>query len=452
MASLGCGSEGTSAAGSIGDRCANDEDCHTGYCLDVGGTRICTEPCRRDRDCPSARNWWCAAPREIATPLCLCRATSRQACGDDLDRDCDGELDPCESSSQETTEEVDSASFPSATIDAGMLPPGLDAGRDAGTATTTGLDAARLDAGGHDAALDASSAIDAARNDASQVIPNVDASANIDASDPIPPDASNGFARLEDSVSVALGGPYESASYEGPASTLYTAATIYHPTTYRGDTKGARRPFAVVALVGEIISEQSDLLWLGPVLASHGFATVVLGVDPPTFADGRAMALEAALAMLKAENERVGSPVYAELDLGRAGLLGYGMGGGAVLQVLGTRGPQIQCGVVWEPVLGGATFTSIVTPTAILALNQDPIADSLNVWGFYASIPITTPKLYVERSGSDHLAPGAGGTASEHEAHAAWTLAFLKLHLESDTRYDALLASTGALVRYDRKP
>jgi hypothetical protein len=85
-----------------------------------------------------------------------------------------------------------------------------------------------------------------------------------------------------------------------------------------------------------------------------------------------------------------------------------------------------------------------------LTLSEDVVAPSADAWNFYQSLPSATPKLFVERPG-DHLAI-VNGTAGEREAHVAWSVAFLKRYLESDARYEALLANPGALVRYHRTP
>jgi hypothetical protein len=455
------------ASGVLGDRCASDDDCRDGYCLDVEGARICTEPCRRDRDCPAARNWWCAAPSEIDTPLCLCHAAPRNACGADLDRDCDGELDPCTGSAEgDPGQAEDPGSGPRA-ADAAQVGvedsasgplsprPTLDAGGgDAGRIDAGSMDAASPEAGAHDAGIDAALKPDAARAedsasaaDATSDAGGSDASVS-DAGGYVPPEASTWFPRLDEAVSVAMYGPYQTASYSGPISSRYGAATIYHPTNHASEPK---RPLALVALMSEFVVPHTRMQWWGPVLASHGFATVVVGAHGEAdLPDQRADALEAGLAALKAEHSRVGSPLRDGLDLSRVGLLGHGMGGGAVALLLDDGASLAQCAVLWEPWRGESPFS--VTPTAIFAIEQDLVAAPEMAWSAYAQIPSTTPKLYVEWRGDNHMAPTDQGTESERAAHVAWTVAFLKLHLESDTRYDPLLSNDAGLVRYDRKP
>ena len=85
----------------FGQRCSRTEDCASSLCVQVdqaGG--VCTKACTTDADCPAASNWRCLQPDDLSHPICACRANSEpEACGSDVDNNCDGHVDVCQTCS-----------------------------------------------------------------------------------------------------------------------------------------------------------------------------------------------------------------------------------------------------------------------------------------------------------------------------------------------------------------
>jgi hypothetical protein len=84
--------------GQLADACDRTEDCASGLCvrLDSSGG-ICSQACDTDFDCPMADNWACLASSLSDVQVCACRKLdSRELCSDDLDNDCNGEVDDCQ--------------------------------------------------------------------------------------------------------------------------------------------------------------------------------------------------------------------------------------------------------------------------------------------------------------------------------------------------------------------
>jgi pimeloyl-ACP methyl ester carboxylesterase len=234
--------------------------------------------------------------------------------------------------------------------------------------------------------------------------------------------------------------------YDGPNSVVIDSSRIYYPTN-------ASPPFAILALSPGFTNVKEDFLWWGPVLASHGFVIAVLSpTSALDFPAERADDLEAGITLLKAENARAGSPLLGKLDPNRAGLLGHSMGGGATLLVAARTGGKYQAVVAWEPWESLQTVR-ISTPTMILAGEFDLVAGASDMaWPFYQGIPSTTKKAYAEFAGLGHNTVNSIGSTAERELHAKWTIAWLKMQLENDTRYDPFVKNGPELARFARSP
>lgn len=257
---------------------------------------------------------------------------------------------------------------------------------------------------------------------------------------------SGGFPRSGDAVSVAATGPYTVEKYEGPSSPVIDSSRIYYPTN-------ASPPFAILALSPGFTNVKEDFLWWGPVLASHGFVVAILSpTSALDFPAERADDLEAGIALLKAENALSTSPLFGKLDMGRAGLLGHSMGGGATLLVAARASSRYQAAVAWEPWESLQT-NRITVPTMILAGELDLVASANDMaWPFYQGIPGTTAKAYAEFAGLGHNTVNNLGSSAERELHARWTIAWMKLHLEKDARYDMFVKNGPELARFARAP
>jgi dienelactone hydrolase len=260
---------------------------------------------------------------------------------------------------------------------------------------------------------------------------------------------SAGFPRSGEAVSVAAVGPYMVDKYDGPADPVFDSSLIYYPLN-------ASPPFAITALSPGFVNVKEDVDWWGPVMASHGFVIIVISpTDALDFPAQRADDLEAAIALLKAENTRSGSPLLGKLEVNRAGLMGHSMGGGGTLLVAARSGSKYQAAVAWEPYANPISLdTSLISaPTMILAGEFDLVAGANDMaWPFYQKIPSTTEKAYAEFAGLGHNTPNNVGDIPDRELHARWTLAWMKMQLEDEARYDMYVKNARELSRFGRLP
>lgn len=198
----------------------------------------------------------------------------------------------------------------------------------------------------------------------------------------------------------------------------------------------AEPPFAAVAVVPGFTAPESSIRSWGPFLASHGIVTLTIGTNSPTDSpDVRARALLDALATLKAENTRAGSPLVGSIDTTRLGVMGWSMGGGGTL-IASNANPDIRAAITmaaWSP---GQRFSADQVPTLLFAGSADNVAGGQSQ-GFFDSIPPSTPKMLYEVEGGSHsVANSPSGGAGEVGRYG---LAWLKVFLESDERFRQFL-------------
>lgn len=233
-------------------------------------------------------------------------------------------------------------------------------------------------------------------------------------------------------VSVEVRGPYEFKTYtDGLSERTYGSSIMYYPVGVEGMIGG-------VAFSPGFTATKEDYTYLGELLASHGFA--VLLTTPTSTSDqppARGVDLQAAVAKLKAENSREGSPLEGKLN-GKVCITGQSMGGGGTLHGATALKNEIACAVPLQPWQPGASFAGITAPTLFIGAERDTIASvSGNTLPHYRSIPDTVEKVLVEVAGADHFYSTNRNTDHSVEAHVM--VAWYKLHLQGDERYRSYL-------------
>jgi dienelactone hydrolase len=242
--------------------------------------------------------------------------------------------------------------------------------------------------------------------------------------------------------SATADGPYTVDSYTSGfrAPMNFAGGTIWHPT-------GADAPFGAIAICPGFLSPESSIAEWGPFLASHGI--VVMTIETTTTGDqvaDRAPALMDALAIIKEENSRSGSPLTGQIDVDRLGLMGWSMGGGATWINISEH-PELKAAVSlcghYATYPGGSTFASSITvPILMLAGSADNgILGGGMSQPIYDLVPETTDKMLFEMAGGDHYVantPGGNGGA-----FGRYGLSWYKVFLEGDERYRQFLTMEG---------
>ncbi|GAA4962169.1 alpha/beta hydrolase [Kineococcus glutinatus] len=209
----------------------------------------------------------------------------------------------------------------------------------------------------------------------------------------------------------------------------FGGGTIYYPTTTTAGTFGA------VVISPGYTARQSSIAWLGPRLASQGF--VVMTIDTLTTSDrpsSRGDQLRAALRYLTTS-----SGVRTRIDATRLAVMGHSMGGGGSLEAA-KDDPSLQAIIPMTPWNLDKTWPEVTTPTLVIGAQNDSVAPvASHSEPFYASLPATTDKAYLELRGASHFAPNTSDTTI-----ASYSISWLKRFVDDDTRYDQFLCPAPA--------
>jgi predicted dienelactone hydrolase len=237
----------------------------------------------------------------------------------------------------------------------------------------------------------------------------------------------------DDEVNVAVEGPHAFDTFtEGAKAPEYAEGLVYYPT----DSDG---PFVVMILSPGLTANNTDYEIWGRVLASHGIVALLMQpTSTSDWNDARAVDLKAALGVVRGALNASG-PLAGKLDTAHVGFMGQSMGGGGTLIAANEVGNDIQAAIPMEPYAPGASFPKITAPTLIIAAELDSVAGvSSNAFAHYNSIPATTKKIYMEGKGADHYY-STDRYEDDFDMNARYAVAFLKLYLEGDTRYETYL-------------
>jgi hypothetical protein len=223
-------------------------------------------------------------------------------------------------------------------------------------------------------------------------------------------------------------GPSKFTTFTVPKGTNFGGATVYVPTD-------ATPPYAYAAFCPPYTATQVAFAAWGPFFASHGIVLATMdSVTTGDFPPQRAQGLEELMGILKTNAMLMG-----KIDVNRAGVIGWSMGGGAVWIASGKH-PEWRSAITlaghnitatgWQQsammskvptmMLNGATDTTILG-----GMNQTPNA--------YMTIPDSTPKLMYIVSDLGHF--DWGTPATESNAAGRYVMAWEKTYLESDDRY-----------------
>ena len=224
----------------------------------------------------------------------------------------------------------------------------------------------------------------------------------------------------------ATTGPFAVAttSVSDAASPGFGAANITYPTS---TTQGT---FGVVAISPGFTASESTVAWLRPRLASQGF--VVISINTNSRYDSPGSRGDQLLAALDYITQR--SAVRTRVDASRAAVIGHSMGGGGTLEAAKDR-PALKATVGLTPYNTDKTWPEVRSASLFIGAEDDTVAPvDRHAISFYASVPSSTPKAYLELGGASHYAP-----ISPNALIAANTISWLKTYVDSDPRYRQFL-------------
>lgn len=236
--------------------------------------------------------------------------------------------------------------------------------------------------------------------------------------------------------SLSRTGLYQVERYtDFPDVPEYAEATIWYPAD-------RSQPFGAMAISPGYTETQDAISWWGPFLASHGYAALIFNTNAPKdFPDVRAKGLMAAVAILRGENNRAGSPLEGRLDMDKMAVMGHSMGGGAALLAAHGNSNRIRAAIPFTPWQPDADFSGITVPTLVIAGEGDQIAKvAEHARLHYAAIPDSTIKGYLEFTDGNHFIGNNGRSNVDVQSQIGrYAISWLKLHVDGDDRYRAFI-------------
>ncbi len=245
------------------------------------------------------------------------------------------------------------------------------------------------------------------------LIPQADAATTSFQRGPAPTQASIQAAR----------GPFAVSQTAVPRSSVsgFGGGDIYFPTDTSAGTFGA------VAIAPGFTARKSSMAWIAPRLASQGF--VVFNIDTLTTSDQPAARGRQLLAALDFLTTR--STARARVDASRLAVMGHSMGGGGSLDAAVSR-PSLQAAIPLTPWNTTKNYRTLQVPTMIIGAQRDTVAPvGRHAEPFFAGMPGSLDKSYLELAGASHFAPNTTNTTI-----SAQSVAWLKRFVDDDTRYD----------------
>jgi len=203
----------------------------------------------------------------------------------------------------------------------------------------------------------------------------------------------------------------------------YSGATIYYPINEID-------LLASIVIVPGFMNNEFTIQNWGPFLASHGIVCMTIGtnnlIDTP---QDREQALLDAIITLKAEHNRLESPLYNLLDTTKIAVGGFSMGGGGA-QLSAISDTSIKTVIALYPYLldSEQLLSNQECPLLIVSGQLDAIAPpSIHANSHYSNTPSSTPKqLYeVQFASHDALSGPNGGNGEVGAKVLAWLQTFL---------------------------
>jgi len=237
-------------------------------------------------------------------------------------------------------------------------------------------------------------------------------------------------------ASIGSDGPHAVTSYtQGlPSSTAYKSLTVFYPTNASG-------PFVVVMISPGLTEVLQYLQPWAQRFASWGYVAVFVEANDTnndseaTRADG----MWAAIAAIKGENTRSGSPLAGKLSSCIV-TSGHSLGGGASISIANAHPTDVTAALAFNPYDPTTSFSAIVAPTLILTGQSDTTAPpAQHGRRQYDSMSSTILKQYVEIANGPHTSAITPATIP-----GPYAVSWLKVTVDGDARFRPFLAKSAS--------
>ncbi len=234
---------------------------------------------------------------------------------------------------------------------------------------------------------------------------------------------------------------YEVRTYDPePQADEFSNASIFYPLTL-----SFAPPIGAVVLVPGYGGRMEAYEWWGPMLASFGYAVMIIDTNTPEDnLAARKEALIAAVDFIRNEGSDPDSPIEGRLDTSKIAIMGHSLGGGASLQAARELGDDLGAVIPLLPYcceLGqsfGGDFAGLSAAVLIMATAQDTIAPPAgHARLLYDTVTGSAGKVYLEFANGDHMMATSSGM--ELTTMGRYAMAFLKFHLDGQPRYESVI-------------
>jgi dienelactone hydrolase len=232
-------------------------------------------------------------------------------------------------------------------------------------------------------------------------------------------------------ASIVNDGPLAVTSYTSglPTSADYQSLTVFYPSAGVG-------PFVVVMISPGLTEILAYLQLWAQRFASYGYVAVFVAAnDTNTDSEAtRAVGLWSAIAAVKGENTRSGSPLVGKLS-NCIVTSGHSLGGGASLTIANSYPTAVVGALGFNPYDPTTTFSSITAPTLVITGQDDTTAPpAQHGLRQYNSMSPSISKEYVEIAGGDHQAALFPATIP-----GQYAVSWIKFTVDGDVRYRPFL-------------
>ncbi|MEY4765731.1 MAG: hypothetical protein RI907_2404 [Pseudomonadota bacterium] len=242
-------------------------------------------------------------------------------------------------------------------------------------------------------------------------------------------------------ASIEAAGPFATAKATLVNASAYgNGTTVYHPTDRSQGT------FGLVVLCPGFVSSAGLYAGIAERIASHGFVVAVVQtkslLDMPK---ARATQLVAVMDAMKAQNKVQAVAWAGQVDETRVAFMGHSAGGAGTFYAAATH-PELKALVGLMAGEPGTSYKSLATttktPTLVLTAQNDGLASS---WSkpFFQALDGSTPAVWVELAGFNHLSLWTTASASSQAHVAKYALAWAKRFVDEDERYGTFFRAQG---------
>jgi alpha-beta hydrolase superfamily lysophospholipase len=217
---------------------------------------------------------------------------------------------------------------------------------------------------------------------------------------------------------------YESAGSSGDVD----SSRLYYPCNV-----GSMSNVGATTLSGGMTNDKEDMYWIAETLAEEGLIVLAISADDNMSISGYDDAHHDAFTMLHNLNSSSSSPVNG--TIGNYGLMGFSMGGGAVLQVGHDLTTQVTSIVSMAP-FAEDDVDDITASTLIIVGTDDNLCPGDSYGHKYFEDLGSIDKAYALVEGENHLFWMSDNSSTQVDDFlAAWQ----KYYLEGDSSYYAMV-------------